>query len=130
GAIFDRAGRVAIAFSEAIDAPRGPGLALRAQHALFDRLVYSKLRGALGGDCRRAISGGAPLGERLAHFFRGIGVTVFEGYGLTETSPACAVNLQDAIRIGTVGRPLPGVTVRIADDGEILIKGDHVFQGY
>src|SRR6185437_5017579 len=129
GAVFDRAERVAIAFSEARDTPRGAGLALRAQHALFDRLVYSRLRAALGGNCRQAISGGAPLGTRLAHFFRGIGVTVFEGYGLTETSPACAVNLQNALRIGTVGRPLPGVTVRIGDDGEILIKGDLVFRG-
>ncbi|MFY1699055.1 MULTISPECIES: AMP-dependent synthetase/ligase [unclassified Solwaraspora] len=130
GAIFDRADRVAVAYSEALDAPGGPGLALRAQHALFDRLVYRKLRAALGGRCRTAISGGAPLGTRLAHFFRGVGVTVYEGYGLTETSPAVSVNLQHAIRIGTVGRPLPGVSVRIADDGEVLISGDLVFQGY
>jgi long-chain acyl-CoA synthetase len=92
--------------------------------------VYSKIRAALGGQCTDAISGGAPLGARLAHFFRGVGVTVYEGYGLTETSPAVAVNLQNAIRIGTVGRPLPGVTVRIADDGEILVKGDIVFARY
>jgi long-chain acyl-CoA synthetase len=130
GAIFDRAERVAIAFSEARDTPRGPGLALRAQHALFDRLVYGKLRAAFGGHCRRAISGGAPLGNRLAHFFRGMGVNIFEGYGLTETSPATNVNLEDAQKIGTVGRPLPGVTVRIDDDGEILIQGEIVFQGY
>src|SRR3954452_14077684 len=130
GAIFDRAERVAIAFSEAKDAPRGAGLALRAQHAVFDRLVYGRLRAALGGHCESAISGGAPLGERLAHFCRGVGVTVYEGYGLTETSPACNVNLENAIRIGSVGRPLPGVTVRIDDDGEILIMGDHVFKGY
>jgi long-chain acyl-CoA synthetase len=130
GAIFDRAERVAITYSEALDSPKGPGLALRAQHALFDRLVYSKLRAALGGHCERAISGGAPLGERLAHFFRGVGVTVYEGYGLTETSPACNVNLENAVRIGTVGRPLPGVTERIDDDGEILVKGDHVFKQY
>ncbi len=130
GAIFDRAERVAIAFSEARDRPRGPGLALRTQHALFDRLVYGKLRAAFGGNCRQAISGGAPLGNRLAHFFRGIGVNIFEGYGLTETSPATNVNLEDAQKIGTVGRPLPGVTVRIDDDGEILIQGDIVFKGY
>ncbi|MEN3309639.1 MAG: long-chain acyl-CoA synthetase [Micromonosporaceae bacterium] len=129
GAIFDRAERVAIGYSESLD-DAGPGLALRLRHALFDRLVYGKLRAALGGQCRDAISGGAPLGVRLAHFFRGIGVTVYEGYGLTETSPAVAVNLQTAIRIGTVGRPLPGVTVRIDDDGEILVKGDIVFRGY
>ncbi len=130
GAVFDRAERVAVAYSEAIDAPKGPGLALKAQHALFDKLVYTKLRAALGGTCRHAISGGAPLGERLAHFFRGIGVNIFEGYGLTETSPATNVNLESAQRIGTVGRPLPGVTVRIDDDGEILIMGDLVFKGY
>jgi long-chain acyl-CoA synthetase len=130
GAIFDRADRVAVAYSQALDTPRGPGIGLRMQHKLFDRLVYGKLRAAMGGRCRRAISGGAPLGERLAHFFRGIGLTIFEGYGLTETSPAIAVNLDEAIRIGTVGRPLPGVTIRIADDGEILVHGDIVFQGY
>ncbi|MEH1057781.1 AMP-dependent synthetase/ligase [Micromonospora sp. CPCC 206171] len=130
GKIFDRAERVAIAYSEALETPDGPGLTLRAQHALFDKLVYRKLRAALGGRCRDAISGGAPLGARLGHFFRGIGVTICEGYGLTETSPAAAANLPTATRIGTVGRPLPGVTIRIDDDGEILISGDLIFQGY
>jgi long-chain acyl-CoA synthetase len=130
GAIFDRADRTAVAYSEALDTARGPGPGLRLRHKLFDRLVYGRLRAALGGRCASAISGGAPLGDRLAHFFRGIGITVFEGYGLTETSPAAAVNLEHAIRLGTVGRPLPGVTIRIADDGEILIQGDLVFQGY
>ncbi|MEU5782111.1 AMP-dependent synthetase/ligase [Micromonospora lupini] len=130
GGVFARAEQVAIAYSEALETPRGPGLALRAQHAVFDRLVYRKLRAALGGRCRDAISGGAPLGTRLGHFFRGVGVTVLEGYGLTETSPAAAANLPTGTRIGTVGRPLPGVTVRIEDDGEILISGDLVFQGY
>ncbi|MDG4782874.1 AMP-dependent synthetase/ligase [Micromonospora sp. WMMD961] len=130
GGIFARAEQVAIAYSEALETPGGPGLALRAQHVVFDRLVYRKLRAALGGRCRDAISGGAPLGARLGHFFRGIGVTVLEGYGLTETSPAAAANLPTGTRIGTVGRPLPGVTVRIEDDGEILISGELVFQGY
>ncbi|RLP85548.1 long-chain fatty acid--CoA ligase [Micromonospora sp. BL4] len=130
GGIFARAEQVAIAYSEALETSRGPGLALRAQHAVFDRLVYGKLRAALGGRCRDAISGGAPLGARLGHFFRGIGVTVLEGYGLTETSPAAAANLPTGTRIGTVGRPLPGVTIRIDDDGEILISGDLIFQGY
>ncbi|WP_320067126.1 AMP-dependent synthetase/ligase [Micromonospora sp. RTGN7] len=130
GKIFDRADQVAVAYSEALETPNGPGLALRVQHAVFDKLVYRKLRAALGGRCRDAISGGAPLGSRLGHFFRGIGVTIFEGYGLTETSPAAAANLPDAIRIGTVGRPLPGVTIRIDDDGEILLSGDLIFQGY
>ncbi len=130
GAIFDRAERVAVGYSEALDSPAGPSLGLRVQHALFDRLVYGKLRAALGGRCTAAISGGAPLGVRLAHFFRGVGVTIYEGYGLTETSPAVAVNTPAAIRVGTVGRPLPGVTVRIDEDGEILVKGDLVFRGY
>ncbi len=127
GAIFDRSERVAIAYSEA-DGKAGP--LLKAQHALFDRLVYGKLRAALGGRCTRAISGGAPLGERLAHFYRGIGVTIFEGYGLTETSPATNANRDTGARMGTVGRPLPGVTIRIDDDGEILVQGDIVFKGY
>ncbi|MCF0095111.1 long-chain fatty acid--CoA ligase [Micromonospora sp. MH99] len=130
GGVFARAEQVAIAYSEALETPRGPGLALRAQHAVFDRLVYRKLRAALGGRCRDAISGGAPLGARLGHFFRGVGVTILEGYGLTETSPAAAANLPTGTRIGTVGRPLPGVTIRIEDDGEILISGELIFQGY
>jgi len=129
GGVFDRAEAVAVAYSESLD-KGGPSVGLRLRHAVFDRLVYGKLRAALGGRCRNAISGGAPLGARLAHFFRGIGVTVYEGYGLTETAPAAAVNLKDAIRIGTVGRPLAGVTVRVADDSEILIKGEIVFRGY
>jgi long-chain acyl-CoA synthetase len=129
GKIFDKAAQVAIDWSRAQDTG-GPGLVLRAQHALFDRLVYGKLRAALGGRCRGAISGGAPLGERLGHFFRGIGVTVFEGYGLTETTAAASVNHDDALRIGTVGRPLPGVEFRIADDGEVLIRGGIVMRGY
>jgi long-chain acyl-CoA synthetase len=129
GKIFDRAAQVAVDWSRALDTG-GPGLALKAQHALFDKLVYGKLRAALGGRCMGAISGGAPLGDRLGHFFRGIGVTVYEGYGLTETTAAAAVNHDDALRIGTVGRPLPGVTAAIADDGEILLRGGVVMRGY
>ncbi|MGY1624108.1 AMP-dependent synthetase/ligase [Geodermatophilus sp. SYSU D00965] len=129
GKIFDKAAQVAIAWSRAQDTG-GPGLALRAQHAVFDKLVYGKLRAALGGRCMGAVSGGAPLGERLGHFFRGIGVTVYEGYGLTETTAAAAVNHDAAFRIGTVGRPLPGVEAAIADDGEILIRGGIVMRGY
>jgi long-chain acyl-CoA synthetase len=129
GKIFDKAAQVAIDWSRAQDTG-GPGIALRAQHALFDKLVYGKLRAALGGRCLGAISGGAPLGDRLGHFFRGIGVTVFEGYGLTETTAAAAVNHDEALRIGTVGRPLPGVEAAIADDGEILIRGGIVMRGY
>jgi long-chain acyl-CoA synthetase len=130
GAIFDRAVDTATAWSEARDTPGGPGALLRLRHALFDRLVYRRLRAAFGGRCTDAISGGAPLGARLAHFFRGIGITVYEGYGLTETSPAISVNVPAHLRIGTVGRPLPGVTVRVADDGEIAVRGDIVFPGY
>ena len=129
GKIFDKAAEVAIDWSRAQD-NGGPGIALRAQHAVFDKLVYGKLRAALGGRCLGAISGGAPLGDRLGHFFRGIGVTVYEGYGLTETTAAAAVNHDDALRIGTVGRPLPGVEAAIADDGEILIRGGIVMRGY
>jgi long-chain acyl-CoA synthetase len=130
GKIFARAADVAIAYSRALDARRGPSIGLRAQHAVFDRLVYGKLRAALGGKARWAISGGAALSERLGHFFRGVGVTVLEGYGLTETSPAAAVNMPGRQKIGTVGRPLPGVAIRIADDGEVLISGKIVFGGY
>ena len=129
GNVFEWAARTAIAYSEALDSG-GPGIGLRIKHAIADKLVYGKLRTALGGRCDRAISGGAPLGERLAHFFRGIGVTVYEGYGLTETSPVISLNLDTAARIGTVGRPVPNTTIRIADDKELLVKGDQVFKGY
>jgi long-chain acyl-CoA synthetase len=129
GKIFDRAAQVAIDWSKAQDTG-GPGLALRAQHAVFDKLVYTRLRAALGGHCIGAVSGGAPLGERLGHFFRGAGVVVYEGYGLTETTAAAAVNHEDALKIGTVGRPLPGVEAAVADDGEVLIRGGIVMRGY
>ena len=130
GAIFGRAAKVAIAYSQALDGPGRPGLVLRPQHALFDRLVYGKLRAALGGRAEYAASGGAALSERLGHFFRGIGLTVLEGYGLTETTGAATVNRPDRLKIGTVGQPLPGVAIRIDKDGEILIKGGNVFPGY
>jgi long-chain acyl-CoA synthetase len=129
GRIFDAAVAAAIAYSQAGDRS-GPGPLLRARHALFDRLVYRRLREALGGRAQYAISGGAPLGERLAHFFRGIGICVLEGYGLTETTAALTVNLPGAQRVGTVGRPIPGTSVRIAEDGELLFKGGQVFAGY
>ena len=130
GAIFGRAARIAIAYSEALDSPGRPGFGLRAQHALFNRLVYAKLRAALGGRVEYAVSGGAALTERLCHFFRGVGVTVLQGYGLTETSAAATLNRPDRNKIGTVGQPLPGVRIRIAEDGEILIGGTVVFPGY
>jgi long-chain acyl-CoA synthetase len=126
GKIFDAAAETAIAYSSS----SSPGFGLRAKHALFDRLVYSKLRAVLGGNVAYAVSGGAPLGDRLGHFFRGIGVPVLEGYGLTETTAALAVNLPDDIRIGTVGKPLPGVTVGVAEDGELCFKGGQVMLGY
>ncbi|MGO1053154.1 AMP-dependent synthetase/ligase [Crossiella sp. CA198] len=129
GKIFDLAEATAVAYSEAAD-HGGAGLGLKIKHAIFDKLVYVKLRNALGGRCQAAVSGGAPLGTRLAHFFRGVGVTVYEGYGLTETSAAACVNTQDAIRIGSVGRPVAGTSVRIDEDGEVLIKGEIVFQRY
>ncbi|MDQ2814027.1 MAG: long-chain fatty acid--CoA ligase [Actinomycetota bacterium] len=130
GAIFSRAAGAAIAYSRALDTPGGPGLGVRTQHALFDKLVYGKLRAALGGRAAYAVSGGAALSERLCHFYRGIGVTVLEGYGLTETTGATTVNRPDRNKIGTVGQPLPGVAVKIADDGEILLSGANVFRGY
>jgi long-chain acyl-CoA synthetase len=131
GAIFGRAARVAIAYSRALDSePWGPGFGLRIQHALFDRLVYAKMRAALGGRVRYAVSGGAALSERLCHFFRGVGVTILEGYGLTETTAAATVNRPERFKIGTVGQPLPGVSIRIDSDGEVLIRGANVFPGY
>lgn len=130
GAVFGCAARVAVAYSRALDEPGLPAFGLRAQHALFDRLVYGKLRAALGGRTQYAVSGGAALSERLCHFFRGAGVTVLEGYGLTETTAAATVNRPDRVKIGTVGQPLPGVAIRIDEDGEILIKGVNVFPGY
>jgi len=129
GKVFGMAAATAIAWSKAQDSGR-PSLALRGRHAVFDRLVYGKLRAAMGGRVRYAVSGGAPLGTRLGHFYRGIGVTVLEGYGLTETTAPATVNTPGLVKIGTVGAPLPGVGIRIADDGEILIKGVNVFDGY
>jgi long-chain acyl-CoA synthetase len=130
GKIFDRAAHTAIAYSRALDTPSGPPLGLRLRHRLFDKLVYGKLRGVLGGRATHAVSGGAPLGERLGHFYRGIGFTVLEGYGLTESCAATAVNPVDRPKIGTVGQPLPGATIRVADDGEVLLHGENLFAGY
>ena len=130
GKIFARAAATAVAYSEALDSASGPGLRLRAEHAVFDRLVYNKLRAALGGHAALAISGGAALAPRLGHFFRGVGVAVLEGYGLTETSAPVSVNRPDRQKIGTVGLPLPGVAVKIADDGEVLVRGKSIFPGY
>ena len=129
GKLFNRAAETAIAYSRGLDRGR-PSLLVRARHAVFNRLVYRKLRAVLGGRCTHAISGGAPLGERLGHFYRGIGLAVLEGYGLTETTAAVTVNTSQLLKIGTVGRPLPGTSVRVADDGELLFAGGQVFAGY
>jgi long-chain acyl-CoA synthetase len=129
GKIFATATATAIAWSAAHDDGK-PGALLKAKHAVFDKLVYGKLRAAMGGKVVYAVSGGAPLGTRLGHFYRGIGLTVLEGYGLTETTAPATINTPDLIKIGTVGPPLPGVSIQIADDGEILIKGNNVFSAY
>ncbi|OBI03731.1 AMP-dependent synthetase/ligase [Mycobacterium scrofulaceum] len=129
GRIFAAAVQTAVDWSQAQDRGR-TGLVLRAKHALFDRLVYHKLRAALGGECHASVSGGAPLGARLGHFYRGVGLTIHEGYGLTETSSAITVNQVGNVRIGTVGTLLPGNSMRIAEDGELLVRGGVVFSGY
>ncbi len=129
GKIFHKAAEVAIAYSKALDTKKISPL-LKLQHGLFDKLVYSKIRAGLGGRVEAAISGGAPLGERLGHFYRGAGVRVLEGYGLTETTAGATLNLTSSHRVGSVGKPIPGTTIKIADDGEVLIKGPIVMQGY
>ena len=129
GKIFHAGAKTAIEWSKANEAGKVP-LGLKLRHALFDKLLYSKIRTAMGGRVQYAISGGAPLGDRLGHFFHGIGVMVLEGYGLTETTAPISVNTPQLIKIGTVGAPLPGNAVKIADDGEILTKGISVMKGY
>ncbi|MBP2582795.1 long-chain acyl-CoA synthetase [Streptomyces sp. PvR006] len=125
-ASFDRAARIARRYGQ----QAAPSLPLRAARALYDPLVYRRIRAALGGRVKYVISGGSPLGARLAEFFAGAGVEVFEGYGLTETTAASTVTPPRRPRTGTVGWPLPGTSVRIADDGEVWLKGGHVFAGY
>jgi long-chain acyl-CoA synthetase len=129
GKIFRKAAEVAIAYSEAQD-KRGFNPLLTLKHALFDKLVYSKIRAAMGGSVEAAISGGAPLGVRLGHFYRGAGITILEGYGLTETTAGATLNLTNQLRVGSVGRPIPGNSVKIAEDGEVLISGPIVMRGY
>ncbi len=129
GKIFRKAAEVAIAYSEAQD-KRGFNPLLTLKHALFDKLVYSKIRAAMGGSVEAAISGGAPLGVRLGHFYRGAGITILEGYGLTETTAGATLNLTKQLRVGSVGRPIPGNSVKIAEDGEVLIGGPIVMRGY
>ncbi|MGW0938577.1 AMP-dependent synthetase/ligase [Streptomyces sp. NPDC002666] len=132
---FDRAARIAQRYGQAVEAAEhgtgpGPGLGLRAARALYDPLVYRRIRAALGGHVRYAICGGSPLGRRLAAFYAGAGIEIFEGYGLTETTAAATVTPPLKPRLGTVGWPMPGTAVRIAADGEVLLSGGQVFQGY
>ncbi|WP_138443353.1 AMP-dependent synthetase/ligase [Sinomonas susongensis] len=133
--VFTRAAAVAREYSASLDDAaagrgEGPSRGLRLKHAVFDRLVYARLRSVFGGALETTVSGGGALSPQLAHFFRGVGVPVLEGYGLTETTGPCTVNTVDAVRVGTVGRPIPGTSVKIADDGEVLVRGIGVFAGY
>lgn len=128
--IFRWGAKVAITYSRALETTAGPSAALKAQRSVADRLVYAKIRAAMGGDLAWAVSGGGPLGERLGHFFRGVGVGVLEGYGLTEVGAPTTVNRPGLVKIGTVGPPYPGTQIAIAEDGQVLVKGDHVFRGY
>ncbi|WP_062202124.1 AMP-dependent synthetase/ligase [Demequina salsinemoris] len=128
--IFRWAAKQSIEYSKAQGTPRGPSPMLRAQHAVAYRLVLSKIVDVLGGNARWAISGSAPLGDRLGHFYGGLGLHVMEGYGLTEVNAASHVNRPDVSKIGTVGKVLPGMEARVADDGEIMMRGEMLFRGY
>ncbi len=130
GDIFRKAAAVAIAWSEALDTKRGPSTKLALQHFVFDKLVYKKIRAAMGGKLQYVISGGAPLGTRLGHFFRAIGVIVLEGYGLTETTAPATISRPATLKIGKVGQPLPGTGIKIASDGEIWTNGHNTMLGY
>jgi long-chain acyl-CoA synthetase len=132
---FDKAVDVAVRYAEATEAKAfrtgpGPGPALRLQHQVFDKLVYSKIRDAMGGRCRQAMSGGSAMERRLGLFFDGAGMRIYEGYGLTESTAASIANPPERTRFGTVGVPVPGTTVHIADDGEVWLRGGQIFQGY
>jgi long-chain acyl-CoA synthetase len=128
--LFRRAAKVAIVYSRRLDTPGGPGVLLSAQHKLFDKLVYSSLREAMGGKTRYAVSGGAALGERLGHFYRGIGLIVLEGYGLTETTAPILVNRPTRQKIGSVGIPFPATEIGVSDEGELCARGVNVFTRY
>lgn len=132
---FEKAVEVAVNYADAVEAKAwgigpGPSAGLRVQHQIFDKLVYSKIRAAMGGRVRHAMSGGSAMDRRLGLFFAGAGVLIYEGYGLTECTAAATANPPERTRYGTVGQPIPGMTVHIADDGEIWLRGDNVFQGY
>ena len=128
--MFAKAEQVARAYSRALDSEEGPSRSLKLKHATFDKLIYSKIRAAMGSSVKYCISGGSAMNPELLHFFRGLGVTIYEGYGLTETAAAAAVNFGDTNIIGTVGRPVGGMSVKINEEGEILLKGESLFAGY
>lgn len=127
--MFERAEKAAIEYSMALDTAEGPSKSQVMAHKMFDKLVYSKIRAAVGGDVQYAITGGSAMGQELLHFFRGVGMTIYEGYGLTESAAAAAVDFTDQ-KIGTVGKPMGGMTIKINEDGEIMLKGEMLFQGY
>ncbi|EOA63304.1 acyl-CoA synthetase [Corynebacterium glutamicum MT] len=127
--MFERAEKAAIEYSMALDTAEGPSKSQVMAHKVFDKLVYSKIRAAVGGDVQYAITGGPAMGQELLHFFRGVGMTIYEGYGLTESAAAAAVDFTDQ-KIGTVGKPMGGMTIKINEDGEIMLKGEMLFQGY
>ncbi|ALP50720.1 long-chain fatty acid--CoA ligase [Corynebacterium glutamicum] len=127
--MFERAEKAAIEYSMALDTAEGPSSSQVMAHKVFDKLVYSKIRAAVGGDVQYAITGGSAMGQELLHFFRGVGMTIYEGYGLTESAAAAAVDFTDQ-KIGTVGKPMGGMTIKINEDGEIMLKGEMLFQGY
>lgn len=132
---FDKAVDIAVKYAEAMEARAfgtgpGPSAGLRMQHQFFDKVVYKKVREAMGGRIRHAMSGGSGMDRQLGLFFAGAGVTVYEGYGLTETTAAATANPPERTRYGTVGQPIPGTTVHIADDGEVWVYGANVFGGY
>ncbi|MEV6547218.1 AMP-binding protein [Streptomyces sp. NPDC051597] len=132
---FDKAVDIAVKYAEAMEQKAfgqgpGPSAALRMQHQFFEKVVYGKVREAMGGRVRHAMSGGSSMGRRLALFFAGAGVTIYEGYGLTESTAAATANPPERTRFGTVGQPVPGTTVHIAEDGEVWLHGGQVFSGY
>jgi long-chain acyl-CoA synthetase len=132
---FEKAVEVAVRYADAIEAKAwgigaGPSASLRMQHQFFDKVVYTKMRAAMGGRVRHAVSGGSAMDRRLGLFFAGAGIQIYEGYGLTETTAAAVVTPPERTRYGTVGQAIPGMTVHIADDGEIWLHGDNIFQGY
>ncbi|MFD4604002.1 AMP-dependent synthetase/ligase [Streptomyces sp. NPDC058464] len=135
GGPFEKAVEIAVKYADAVEAKAwgtgpGPSASLRMQHQLFDKLVYAKVRTAMGGRIRNAMSGGSAMDRRLGLFFAGAGVQIYEGYGLTESTAAATANPPEKTRYGTVGQAIPGTTVHIADDGEIWLNGGNVFQGY